>query len=70
MGFQLQDIQNTLDNFVHKPELTLVYISFSMLAALNILTIIGLYNLRMSLVSWFLKNQIQHYRHFEETEYP
>ena len=31
---------------------------------------VSLYNLRQSHVAWFLKNQIQHYRAFDETEYP
>ena len=66
MGSQLHGVQDAIDNFVHEPELAMVYLACSILAALNILTLIGLYNLCQSLVAWFLKNQIQHYRAFDQ----
>ena len=62
MEFKLQDIQSALAHQRHDPELNTVYICFSIIAGLNLLSLIGMYNLRLSLVAWFLKHQIKNGR--------
>ena len=66
MAEEVKDIQNTLTDFTHKPELGILYIVNALLACFNILILFGLYSLKQYLGKLYLKNTIGHYRAFDD----
>ena len=66
MGKQIRDIQATLIDFTHKPELGILYIVNGLLACINLIILFALYSLKQYLGKMYLKNTLNHYRAFDD----
>ena len=66
MEKEIKDIQTTLIDFTHKPELGILYIVNGLLACINLLILFGLYSLKQYLGKMYLKNTLSHYRAFDD----